>query len=110
MPENETQSNKEIKVRVGKALNKDANHGIACLDPFIQEQMGLNNGDVISIASLEGKRTAAKIWPGLQEDKSKGIIRMYNTIRSNVGNYNSEKPPLNSDSSFRFAIVSCRNC
>jgi transitional endoplasmic reticulum ATPase len=85
MSVNTNQSKEEIKLRVGEALKKDANRGIARVDPFIQKKMGLNNGDVITIASIKGKKTAAKIWPGLQEDEGRGIIRMDGSIRSNVG-------------------------
>nr|MDO8118089.1 AAA family ATPase [Candidatus Sigynarchaeota archaeon] len=79
------QGSSEIKLRVTSAIQKDAGRGIVRIDPFVQRKMDLKAGDVISISSFAGKRTAAKIWPGLQDDEEKGIIRMDGSIRSNVG-------------------------
>lgn len=75
----------EIRLRVAEALKKDAGRGIIRIDPFIQRKMGLNNGDVVSITSTSGKRTAAKVWPGLPEDEERGIVRIDGYLRSNVG-------------------------
>jgi transitional endoplasmic reticulum ATPase len=75
----------EVKLRVGHAVKKDAGRGLVRIDPFVQRKMNLNTGDVVSISSLSGKKTAAKIWPGLPEDENQGIIRMDGAIRHNVG-------------------------
>ncbi len=85
MSSSNAQTSNEVKLRVASAIQKDAGRGIVRIDPFVQKKMGLKAGDVVSISSMGGKRTAAKIWPGLQDDEEKGTIRMDGSIRSNVG-------------------------
>ncbi|MHA1371592.1 MAG: CDC48 family AAA ATPase [Promethearchaeota archaeon] len=76
---------KEVRLRVRESLKKDAGRGIIRVDPAIQKKMGWKNGEVFSIISLSGKKTAAKLWPGLPDDEGTGIVRIDGSIRSNVG-------------------------
>ncbi|HME54639.1 MAG TPA: CDC48 family AAA ATPase [Candidatus Lokiarchaeia archaeon] len=85
MATNTTKGSSEVKLRVGLALNKNTGRGLVQLDPFVQKKMGLNNGDVVSISAISGKKTAAKIWPGRAEDEGQGVIRIDGLIRRNIG-------------------------
>lgn len=73
----------EKTLRVAEAKSKDAERGVARVDPAIMESLELTAGDIIQI---EGKRkTAAIVWPGYQEDADKGILRIDGNVRRNAG-------------------------
>ncbi len=72
----------EKVLKVAEAKSKDAERGIARVDPAVMEVLGITAGDVIQI---EGKkRTVAIVWPGYPEDANRGVIRIDGTIRRNA--------------------------
>ncbi|NLT38069.1 MAG: CDC48 family AAA ATPase [Methanomassiliicoccus sp.] len=72
----------EKVLKVAEAKSKDAERGIARVDPAVMEILGITAGDVIQI---EGKkRTVAIVWPGYPEDANRGVIRIDGTIRRNA--------------------------
>ncbi|TQS81019.1 AAA family ATPase [Candidatus Methanomassiliicoccus intestinalis] len=73
----------EKTLRVAEAKSKDAERGVARVDPAMMESMELTAGDLIQIA---GKRkTTAIVWPGYAEDAEKGILRIDGNMRRNAG-------------------------
>jgi len=72
----------EKVLKVAEAKSKDAERGIARVDPAVMEILSITAGDVIQI---EGKkRTVAIVWPGYPEDANRGVIRIDGTIRRNA--------------------------
>ena len=72
----------EKVLKVAEAKSKDAERGIARVDPAVMEVLDITAGDVIQI---EGKkRTVAIVWPGYPEDANRGVIRIDGTIRRNA--------------------------
>lgn len=84
MNKNNTNSKKDdVELRVAEAQSRDVGRGIARVDPQVISQMGWASGDAIEI---EGKRkTFALLWPGLQADSGRGIVRVDGFIRNNAG-------------------------
>ncbi|MDW5561615.1 MAG: CDC48 family AAA ATPase [Methanomassiliicoccus sp.] len=79
----------EKVLKVAEAKSKDAERGIARVDPAVMEVLGITAGDVIQI---EGKkRTVAIVWPGYPEDANRGVIRVDGTIRRNAQTSIDEK-------------------
>jgi transitional endoplasmic reticulum ATPase len=79
----------EKVLKVAEAKSKDAERGIARVDPAVMEVLGITAGDVIQI---EGKkRTVAIVWPGYPEDANRGVIRIDGTIRRNAQTSIDEK-------------------
>jgi len=79
----------EKVLRVSEAKSKDAERGIARVDPTVMDDLGITAGDVIQI---EGKkRTVAIVWPGYPEDANRGVIRIDGTIRRNAQTSIDEK-------------------
>ena len=74
------ESDKELKLRVAKAIPSDVGHGRARV-PFDNE-LNLKPGDIIEI---EGERsTAAIVWRCRPEDANLGVIRIDGIIRINA--------------------------
>jgi len=74
--------NKELRLRVAEARQRDVGYGIARIDRDVGSSAGLSTGDIIEI---KGKKlTAATLWLGYLEDE-KDIIRIDGYIRSNAG-------------------------
>ena len=73
---------KQIKLKVMEAVQDDVNKGIVKIDSTFMKQIGVNPGDIVSIA---GERTTAAIvdrsYPG---DIGLNIIRMDGNIRRNA--------------------------
>ncbi len=83
MSKNNNSKNEDVELRVAEAQSRDVGRGIARIDPQIISRMGWVSGDAIEI---EGKRkTFALLWPGLQADSSRGIIRIDGFVRNNAG-------------------------
>ena len=79
----------EKVLKVAEAKSKDAERGIARVDPAVMDVLGITAGDVIQI---EGKkRTVAIVWPGYPEDANRGVIRVDGTIRRNAQTSIDEK-------------------
>ncbi len=74
--------NKELRLRVAEARQRDVGYGIARIDRDVGASAGLSTGDIIEI---KGKKlAAATLWLGYLEDE-KDIIRIDGYIRSNAG-------------------------
>ncbi len=75
-------SNEWIELRVVESKARDANRPIVRIDPEIMEISNIQPGDVVEIVGK--RRTAAKVWNGLPEDRGKRVIRMNNILRKNA--------------------------
>ncbi len=84
MNKNSTSTKKDdLELRVAEAQSRDVGRGIARIDPQLISRMGWASGEAIEI---EGKRkTFALLWPGLQADSGRGILRIDGFIRNNAG-------------------------
>ncbi|MEM3327003.1 MAG: CDC48 family AAA ATPase [Thermoproteus sp.] len=71
-----------VELRVAESKARDANRPIVRIDPDVMEQYNIMVGDVVEIVGR--RRTAAKVWNGLPEDRGKGIIRMNSILRKNA--------------------------
>ncbi|WP_048197457.1 hypothetical protein [Methanocaldococcus sp. FS406-22] len=82
IPEESEELIKELEV--DEAYPGDVGRGIARIDPYIMEELGLKPGDVIEIEGQKGK-TYAIAYRGFLEDAGKGIIRIDGYLRQNAG-------------------------
>ena len=74
---------KRLCLKVAEALGKDANRGLARLDPADMEELGVQVGEVIGI---KGKRwTVAKVMPAFREARDQGLIQIDGITRTNAG-------------------------
>ena len=73
---------KELKV--AEAYQGDVGRGIARIDPYTMDELGLKPGDVIEIEGPKGKAYAI-VYRGFLEDAGKGIIRIDGYLRQNAG-------------------------
>ncbi len=73
---------KELKV--AEAYQSDVGRGIARIDPYTMEELGLKPGDTIEIEGPKGKAYAV-VYRGFLEDAGRGIIRMDGYLRQNAG-------------------------
>ncbi|AAL62959.1 AAA family ATPase, possible cell division control protein cdc48 [Pyrobaculum aerophilum str. IM2] len=71
-----------IELRVQESKARDANRPVVRIDPEVMERAGIVVGDVVEIVGR--RRTAAKVWNGLPEDRGKGVIRMNSILRKNA--------------------------
>ncbi|MFX0081538.1 MAG: CDC48 family AAA ATPase [Candidatus Hodarchaeota archaeon] len=73
------------KVRIWDAYKGDAGRGRIRIDPNVIEEMNLKTGDVIEIAHpMAGKKTAALLYPGKDEDRGTNTIRIDSSLRRNL--------------------------
>ena len=76
-------SKKEVKLKVAEASQDDVNRGVVRLDSAIMKDLGINQGSVVE---LEGSRKtvaiAARAFPA---DIGLAIIRMDGLVRRNAG-------------------------
>jgi transitional endoplasmic reticulum ATPase len=71
-----------VELRVLESKARDANRPVVRIDPEAMERGGIVVGDVVEIVGR--RKTAAKVWNGLPEDKGKGVIRMNSILRKNA--------------------------
>ncbi|MGC9049516.1 AAA family ATPase, partial [Pyrobaculum sp.] len=71
-----------VELRVQESKARDANRPVVRIDPEVMERAGIVVGDVVEIVGR--RRTAAKVWNGLPEDRGKGVIRMNSILRKNA--------------------------
>ncbi|MBS3061174.1 MAG: CDC48 family AAA ATPase [Candidatus Diapherotrites archaeon] len=74
---------REVELKVFDPDPSHVGRNIVTLDKTAKDSLGVTSGDIIEIEGT--KKTAAVIWPARSEDEGKGIIRMDNFIRHNVG-------------------------
>ena len=73
------------KVRIKDAYKGDAGRGRIRIDPLLIKEMNLKTGDVIEIAyPIVGKKTAALLYPGKDEDKGSNAVRIDSSLRRNL--------------------------
>ncbi|MFX1489116.1 MAG: hypothetical protein ACFFBI_08210, partial [Promethearchaeota archaeon] len=73
------------KVRIRDAYKGDAGRGVIRIDPDINDQLNLKTGDVIEITHpIAGKKTAALLYPGKNEDRGSNSIRIDSSLRRNL--------------------------
>jgi len=73
------------KVRIKDAYKGDAGRGRIRIDPLVIKEMNLKTGDVIEIVHpIVGKKTAALLYPGKDEDKGSNAIRIDSSLRRNL--------------------------
>lgn len=76
----------ERKVRIKDAYKGDAGRGRIRIDPDVIIEMNFKTGDVIEIAHpIAGKKTAALLYPGKDEDRGSNSIRIDSSLRRNLG-------------------------
>ena len=72
-------------VRIKDAYKGDAGRGRIRIDPQVIKEMRLKTGDVIEISHpTKGKKTAALLFPGKEEDKGSNSIRIDSSLRKNL--------------------------
>jgi transitional endoplasmic reticulum ATPase len=71
-----------VELRVLESKARDANRPVVRIDPEAMERGGIVVGDVVEIVGR--RKTAAKVWNGLPEDRGKGVIRMNSILRKNA--------------------------
>jgi len=75
----------EKKVRIRDAYKGDAGRGRIRIDPLVIKEMNLKTGDVIEIVHpIIGKKTAALLYPGKDEDKGTNAVRIDSSLRRNL--------------------------
>jgi len=73
------------KVRISDAYKADAGRGRIRIDPEVIKQLNLKTGDVIEIAHpVAGKKTAALLYPGKDEDRGSNAARIDSSLRRNL--------------------------
>jgi len=73
------------KVRIRDAYKGDAGRGRIRIDPLVIKEMNLKTGDVIEIVHpIIGKKTAALLYPGKDEDKGTNAVRIDSSLRRNL--------------------------
>lgn len=83
MTKNNNSKKSDVELRVAEAQSRDVGRGIARIDPQVISSKGWASGEAIEI---EGKKkTFALLWPGLQSDSGRGIVRIDGFIRNNAG-------------------------
>ncbi len=73
----------EKVLKVAEAKSSDVGRGLARIDPEVKERLDLKSGDIILIYG--NKQTAAKVWPGDEDDRNTGVIRIDGPTRRNAG-------------------------
>jgi len=72
-------------VRIKDAYKGDAGRGRIRIDPLVIKEMNLKTADVIEIVHpIVGKKTAALLYPGKDEDKGSNAIRIDSSLRRNL--------------------------
>jgi len=75
----------EKKVRIKDAYKGDAGRGRIRIDPDVIKELKLKTGDVIEIVyPVAGKKTAALLFPGKDEDKGMNTVRIDSSLRRNI--------------------------
>lgn len=73
------------KVKIKDAYKIDAGRGRIRIDPDLIKELNLRTGDVIKIIHpIAGRKTAALLYPGKEEDKGSDSIRIDSSLRRNL--------------------------
>ncbi|KKN45546.1 hypothetical protein LCGC14_0681990 [marine sediment metagenome] len=73
------------RIRIKDAYKDDVGRGRIRIDPFIIKELELKTGDAIEISNpIRDKKTAALLFPGMEEDKDSNAIRIDSLLRRNL--------------------------
>ncbi len=74
-----------MKLTIKPTRQKQAGRSIAAIDRQVMEEMNLENGGHVFIENPQnGKKTAARTWPGYPEDTGEGVIRIDAQLRNRI--------------------------
>ena len=74
-----------IKVRVRDAYKRDAGRCRIRIDPDVIKELNLKTGDVIEVEHpVSGKKTAAILFPGKDQDKGINAVRIDSSLQRNI--------------------------
>ena len=76
-------ADKEVKLRVADARQRDVGHGKFRMDNDTMQNLGITAGDFVEIHGK--KMTVAVAWPAYAEDQGQDMIRMDGHLRRNAG-------------------------
>ena len=76
-------ADKEVKLRVTDARQRDVGHGKSRMDNDTMQNLGITAGDFVEIHGK--KMTVAVAWPAYAEDQGQDMIRMDGHLRRNAG-------------------------
>ena len=76
-------ADKEVKLRVADARQRDVGHGKFRMDNDTMQNLGITAGDFVEIHGK--KMTVAIAWPAYTEDQGQDMIRMDGHLRRNAG-------------------------
>ncbi len=79
-----SKDNKEIKLTVAEAKQRDVGRKIVRISRSAMARLGVTTGDFVEIEGPQGT-TIAQVWPAYPEDEEKGIIRIDGLLRSSIG-------------------------
>lgn len=74
-----------INLRIIDAFKGDVGKGFIRIDPDIAKSLAIETGDVIEVSRpITGKRSAALLYPGREEDRGSQTIRLDPFFRRNI--------------------------
>ena len=76
-------ADKEVKLRVADARQRDVGHGNVRMDNDTMQNLAITAGDFVEIHGK--KMTVAIAWPAYTEDQGQDVIRMDGHLRRNAG-------------------------
>ena len=79
-----SKENKEIKLTVAEAKQRDVGRKIVRISRRAMARLGVTTGDFIEIEGPQGT-TIAQVWPAYPNDEEKDIIRIDGLLRSSIG-------------------------
>lgn len=62
---------------------EDVDKGVVRLDEEVMQKLGLSRGDVVEIEG--SRRTVARVWPGYEADRGRGVLRVDRWALENAG-------------------------
>lgn len=77
-------SDKEIRLRVGEARQRDVGRKIARVDTSVMKALGLSVGDFIEVIGPKGSEVL-KVWRAYPEDEGAELIRIDGYARKTIG-------------------------
>ncbi len=75
---------REVKLRVAEARQRDVGRKIVRIDRVTMAKLGVTTGDFVEITGPKGS-IVAQVWPAYPEDEGREIIRMDGYLRSAIG-------------------------
>ena len=79
-----SRDNKEIKLTVAEAKQRDVGRKIVRISRRAMARLGVTTGDFVEIEGPQGT-TIAQVWPAYPNDEDKDIIRIDGLLRSSIG-------------------------